>query len=192
MSFTTAAKNTALNAISPDFISLHSGFPGNTGANELAGSGYARVAASFNSASGGVRTITAAVNFTVGAGHTVRWAGLWQAGSFVGYSPNGGNPKEFIASAATDVVTCLAHGYADTQKIVFYGDTVPAGLTEGTVYFVRDATTDTFKVAATSGGAAIDLTGTGSTGCVVSAIVEDVYGGASTHTVNSWSLGAIF
>lgn len=192
MSFSTTAKNTVLNAIAPDAISLHSGFPGNTGANELSGSGYARAACTFNAASGGVRTINAAVNLTVGAGHTVRWAGIWQAGTFLGYSPNGGNPKEFQASASLDAITCPAHGYADTQKIAFYGDTVPAGLTEGTVYFVRDATTDTFKVAATSGGAAIDLTGIGGAGCVVSAIVEDSYGGASTHTVSSWSLGVVF
>jgi hypothetical protein len=192
MSLSTAAKNTLLNAITPDAISAHSGFPGNTGANELAGSGYTRGVGSFNAASGAVRTLTAAVNVTIGTGQTVRWLGIWQGGSFLGYSPNGGNPKEFVVSISTDVVTCLSHGYVDTQKIVFYGDTTPAGLTEGTIYFVRDATTDTFKVAATSGGAAIDLTGAGSAACVVSAITEDAYGGGGTHTVNSWSLGIVF
>lgn len=192
MSLTTSARNEALNGIGIDTMSLHSGFPGATGSNELTGSGYARVACAFNAASGGVRTVAAVTNFTVGSGHTVRWAGLWLGGTFKGYSPNGGSPKEFQADPATDVVTVPAHGYSDTNTIVFYGGTVPAGLTEGTIYFVRDSTTNTFKVAATSGGSAIDLTGAGADDCVVSRIVENAYGGAGTHTINSWSLGAVF
>lgn len=192
MSLTTTSRNQALDAIGIDSMSLHSGFPGATGANELAGSGYVRIAATFNAASGGVRTVAAVTNFTVGAGHTVRWAGLWGAGVFKGYSPNGGNPKEFQAVAATDIVTVPSHGYILNDTIVFYGGTVPAGLTEGTIYYARDITTDTFKVAATAGGAAIDLTGAGAADCVVSKIVENAYGGAGTHTINSWSIGAVF
>ena len=42
------------------------------------------------------------------------------------------------------------------------GGTALAGLTDGATYFVVNKATDTFKVAATSGGTAIDLTGTGS------------------------------
>jgi hypothetical protein len=192
MSLTTTARNQALDAISIDTMSLHSGFPGATGANELSGSGYARVPCSFNASSGGVRTLSAVTNFTVGAGHTVRWEGLWQSSTFKGYSPNGGSPKEFMADAATDVVTVPGHGYVNTDTIVFYGGTVPSPLVEGTVYYVRDATTDTFKVAATSGGAAIDLIGAGASDCVVSKIVENAYGGGGTHTVSSWSIGAVF
>jgi len=192
MSLTTTARNQALDAIGIDTMSLHSGFPGATGANELAGSGYARVACTFNAASGGVRTLTAVVNFTVGAGHTVRWVGLWGAGVFKGYAPNGGSPKEFQADPSTDVVTVPSHGFAANDPVVFYGGTTPAGLTEGTIYYARDITTNTFKVAATAGGAAIDLTGAGAGDCVVSKIVENAYGGAGTHTINSYSLGAVF
>lgn len=192
MSLTTTARNQALDAISVDSMSLHSGFPGVTGANELSGSGYLRMACAFNSSSGGVRTVSSATNFTVGAGHTVRWAGLWGGGTFKGYAPNGGSPKEFQADATSDVVTVPAHGYSNTDTIVFYGGTVPSPLVEGTIYFVRDATTDTFKVAATSGGAAIDLTGAGAGDCVVSRIVENAYGGAGTHTISSFSIGAVF
>jgi len=192
MSLTTTARNEALNAIVIDTMSLHSGFPGATGANELTGSGYARVACSFNAASGGVRTLSAVTNFTVGAGHTVRWAGLWASTVFKGYSPNGGSPKEFQADASTDVFSVPGHGYVANDPVVFYGGTVPAGLTEGTIYYARDVTTNTFKVAATAGGAAIDITGAGASDCVVSKIVENAYGGAGTHTINSWSIGAVF
>lgn len=192
MSLTTTARNQALDAIAIDSMSLHSGFPGATGSNELAGSGYARVACTFNTSSGGVRTVSSATNFTVGSGHTVRWAGLWGGGVFKGYAPNGGSPKEFMADATTDIVTVPSHGYSNTDTIVFYGGTVPSPLVEGTIYFVRDAATDSFKVAATSGGAAIDLTGPGAGDCVVSKIVENAYGGAGTHTISSFSLGAVF
>ncbi|MDD4482714.1 MAG: hypothetical protein PHP18_05805, partial [Bacilli bacterium] len=55
--------------------------------------------------------------------------------------------------------------YSNTDRVVFTSPgTVPSPLVEGTVYYVRDvdATTETFKVAETSGGVAIDLTTNGS------------------------------
>ncbi len=187
--FTTNAKNNALDGITFTQASLHSAFPGSVGSNELAGGGYARLAPTFAAASAGTRSLSSALNFTVGAGATVRWVGLWNGGTFQGYAANAGVPKEFIVTVATDTVNCLSHGYVDTNKIVFYGDTTPAGLTEGTVYYVRDATTDTFKVAASPGGAAIDLTSAGGAACNVSAITEETYGGGGTHTVTTWVLG---
>lgn len=187
--FTTAVKDSMLNAIAIDAISAHNAFPGGTGASELSGGTYARVAATFATSAGGSRSLSAAANINVPTGETVRWLGLWGAGIYKGYAPNAGAPKEFIATAATDTITCPGHGYVDTNKIVFYGDTVPAGLIEGTVYFVRDATADTFKVTATAGGAAIDLTSAGGSACVVSTITEELYGGGGTHTISAWVLG---
>ena len=70
MTLVVAARNTAMDAVTIDAMSLHSGFPGETGANELTGSGYARQTTSFNASSGGVRTLATAETFTVGAGHT--------------------------------------------------------------------------------------------------------------------------
>jgi hypothetical protein len=173
-------------------MSLHSAFPGATGANELTGSGYARQSCTFNPASGGVRNLASSTSFTVGAGHTVLWCGLWNGSSFQAYSPNGGSPREFQVDIAANTVSVLSHGWADGDAIVFYGGTIPTGLVEGTIYYVRDSATNTFKVAATAGGVAIDLTGTGATDCVVSRITQTVYGGADTHTVNTWGIGAVF
>lgn len=192
MSATTAGKSVALNALALELLTLHSGFPGNTGANEVTGGAYAPVACTFSaSAAGSARTLNAPVVVNVPA-TTVGWAAIWNAAKTVcaGYSPNGGDPKEFQVDAATDTVRCPAHGYANGQTIVFYGDTTPSPLTEGQVYYARDCTTDTFKVAASSGGAAIDLTTGGSSACVVSKITLEVYGGAGTHTIQSWSFGA--
>lgn len=193
MSLVTAAKNTMLDALTVTALSLHSGFPGLTGANEISGGApaYARKAVTFAAASGGSRTTSATVTFDVPA-TTVRWVGLWNGATYMGYAPNGGTPKEFVATPSTDIINCTAHGYADTQTIAFYNGTVPTGLTEGTVYFVRDATADTFKVAATSGGVAIDITGAGSTDCVVSAITQEVYAAQGTHDITSGAIGLPF
>lgn len=187
--FVVGSKNTMLGALTITQASAHTGFPGGTGANEVAGGGYARVAVTFGAAAAGIRSLSAGVNLTIPAGTTVRWLGLWNGGTFLGYAPNAGVPKEFVCTTASDLITCPGHGYVDTNKVVFYGDTTPSPLVEGTVYYVRDATTDTFKVAASPGGAAIDLTTAGGSGCVVSAITEEVYGGGGTHTISTWVLG---
>lgn len=67
------------------------------------------------------------------------------------------------ATASTDVVTFAAHGLANGDKVTFSALTGAAGLALYRTYFVRDVTTNTFKVAAAAGGPAIDITtdGTG-------------------------------
>jgi hypothetical protein len=67
-------------------------------------------------------------------------------------------------NTGTDVLTTsTAHNYSDTDTVVFgTTGTLPSPLTFGVIYFVRDVSGSTFKVAATSGGVAIDITSTGS------------------------------
>eukprot|EP00913_Durusdinium_trenchii_P028459 g26687.t1 len=69
----------------------------------------------------------------------------------------------FTADAGTDVcTTSSAHGLSDTDAVLLTtSDTLPAGLSVDTVYFIRDKTSTTFKLAATSGGSAIDITDAG-------------------------------
>jgi hypothetical protein len=185
MTIPAATKNAWLNGQAIDTASAHSGFPGTTGANEISGGSYARKTITVSAASGGSRAMASAVAFDVPIS-TVRWLGFWSGSTFVFAVPNGGaTPKNFMAVPATDLVWSTGHGYADTQKIVFYNGTPPAPLVEGTVYFVRDTLTDSFKVAATAGGAAIDLTAGSSFGCVVCAIIEDVYSIAGTHNLTA-------
>lgn len=119
----------------------------------------------------------------------MRWLGLWNGPTFLGYSPNAGSPKEFIADPGTSVITSLGHGYVDTSKVTIYGDTMPSGLTEGTVYFVVNSTANTFQVALTSGGMPLTFTTSGGSGCVVSTITEEVYAAGGTHTISSWIIG---
>jgi hypothetical protein len=190
MTWPVTTKNNMLGGQTFTAVSLHTAWPGTTGANEVSGGApaYARLAITINAASGGIRALNAAVSFDVPA-CTVRWVGLWNGATYVGTAPNGGaTPKNFMSIASTDVVYAAGHGWSDTQKITFFNGTPPSGLTAGAVYFVRDATTDTFKVAATPGGVAIDLTTAPSFGCVVSAITEDVYEVQGTHTLSSASV----
>jgi hypothetical protein len=184
--FTTNAKNTMLDALTFGQCSLHTAFPGQTGASEVSGGApaYARRAITVGAASGEVRTLTAAVNFDVPA-TTVRWFGFWNGATFLGCTPNDGNPKEFVAVVSTDRIQCPAHGWANGQKVVFYNGGLPAPLVEGTVYFVINANTDDFQVSATSGGAAIDLTSAGTSTCLVSSITEQVYAAQGTHTLTA-------
>jgi len=71
--------------------------------------------------------------------------------------------RTFTGAAATDVITSTAHGLSNGMTIEVYniGGALPTGLSAGTTYFVRDAAADTFKVALTASGAAVDITGAG-------------------------------
>lgn len=61
------------------------------------------------------------------------------------------------ADAGTDIITASNHGLINQDRLLVLG-TVPGGLTAGQHYFVRDITTNTFKLATSPGGSAIDIT----------------------------------
>ena len=85
--------------------------------------------------------------------------GYWEADLFP--IPSGDGGATFTA-AVTDIITSASHNLsnADVVKLTTTG-TLPAGLAVSTDYYVISATTDTFKLSATSGGSAVDITGTG-------------------------------
>lgn len=188
----TLAINAMLDGLTVTDASLHYAFPGTTGANELTGGSpaYARKAVTFGAASGGIRTLSSPVTFDIPAANSVLWVGFWNSSTFLYYTPNGGgSPKEFVVVPTTDVFECPAHGYADDQKVVFYGGTTPSPLVEGAVYFVRDSTADTFKVSASAGGSVIGITTNGTSDVQVCAVVEDFYASQATHQLTSAQFG---
>lgn len=68
----------------------------------------------------------------------------------------------FTVVAATDVFTMTGHGLVNGMSVqVSSTTTLPAPLAVTTNYWVIAATADTFKLAATSGGSAINITTTG-------------------------------
>lgn len=198
MPHTPAARNNMLGAIGVTHASLHSGFPGNSGANEISGGSpaYARKAVTFDAASGGSRAQSGTAVFDVPGSTTVRYIGFWTAltgGTFLGYHPLGGAvAREFITDLAADTLRSNAHGYANGDQVVVCGDTVQGGLTEGVIYFVVGATTDTFQLAATAGGAAIDLTSLAGTAAQVIRIISETFGSQGTITVQNCALALNF
>lgn len=68
-----------------------------------------------------------------------------------------------ISSAEPGVISWAGHGLENGTPIVFSTTgALPTGLTAGTTYYVVAAATDSFSVAATVGGAAIDTSSAGS------------------------------
>jgi hypothetical protein len=67
----------------------------------------------------------------------------------------------------TDLVTLNAHGFTNGTVVSFPTVTTTTGISANTNYYVVSALTNTFKVAATSGGTAINLTGSNGTGTVL-------------------------
>lgn len=187
MPFTTFAKNAMLNGLTFGTASLHSGFPGQTGQNEISGGSYARQTITVSAASGEQRVMTGTLSFPVPA-VTVRWVGFWDGAStpnFLGYSANGGAIFEFAVDVTANLIRSPGHGLTAGQKVVFYDGTLPAPLTQGTIYYVVNPTTDAVQVAATSGGSPIVLTNAGSSECQMSTIVEDVFAAPGTETISA-------
>lgn len=191
MTIPVATKNAMLDAQSFSTVSIHTAYPGTTGANEVSGAPYARKSITLPAASGGQRVNSTSINFDVPA-TTVRWIGAWlgvfPGTTFVGASPNGGlPPRQFSIVAATDRVVSTAHGYIANQAVTFFNGTPPGGITEGVVYYVINPTTDDFQVSATVGGAAINLTSGPGFGCSMSGISEDTYAVVGVHTLTSYT-----
>lgn len=98
-----------------------------------------------------------------GLGSRTRW--IWaRLQNLIGqFCPIGVDTPGAVAfSATSDTVTLANHGLVLDDEIAFVpvtGASLPAPLVFGTSYYARDVTTDTLKVAATQGGAAIDITG---------------------------------
>jgi hypothetical protein len=176
------------------YASLHSAFS-LTGANELTGGGYGRQAVTWSLAAGGSKaSASLAGAFSVPASSTVAFTGLWSAltaGIFTTMSPNdGGTLYAFTAaSAAPGVLTAPGSSYASGQSVIVLpgaGATLPAGLSEGTIYYVVYVSADTFSLSATSGGSAITTTAAGAG--IVQSVTLETFGAAGTFDVTEETL----
>lgn len=165
------------------YAGLHAtwaGLAGNQTTGEASYSGYARVAIArsalgFTVSAGGLVTLTSAVQFAtagVGATGTLLFWTLGTASSGTGTLVRAGGlgglsvPATMVAS--TDVITSpnlvgQSTGLANADRVVFWsmGGTVPAGLVEGTAYYVVNLSGNTFKVESSVGGGAINITADG-------------------------------
>ena len=80
---------------------------------------------------------------------------------------NGGGAVTFQTGAGIDTVTKAAHGLVNGTVVSFSSILTTTGITANTNYYVVNATTNTFQLATTAGGSAIDLTGADGTGTFV-------------------------
>jgi hypothetical protein len=175
------------------YASLHTAYSG-TGTNEVSGGGYARQAATWSSAAGSSKALTTTLpSFSVPASTTVEFVGFWDAvssGNFQGMFPNGGaSAYTFSAPGSTSTFLAPGSGYSNTQQVVIFataGATLPGGFTAGTIYYVVSASSDSFKLSATSGGGSITVTSDGSG--IVQAITPETFGGAGTFSLTSGSV----
>ena len=84
------------------YVSLHTGDPGNTGANEVSGGSYARQSAAFSNAVGGSSTVASNSSIVTFPAATASWGtithfAIWDAAS-------GGNCRGGDALTASKVV----------------------------------------------------------------------------------------
>ncbi len=148
----------------------------NYGGTEATGGSpaYARQAVTWGAAASAAKANSAALTIDVAAGTYAFLlffnASTGNTNNFLGYAPINGTVKGFGEVDATgvtnDTITSSGHGLTTDDRVQLFNvfaETIPAGLTEGTVYFVLASglTTDVFKVATTSGGSAINITGQG-------------------------------
>lgn len=144
-----------------------------TGTEATGGSpAYARAAVTWGAAATGTKANTGALTIDVPAG-TYGFLGFFNAstgntGNFRGYAPMGGASalKGFASSdiIANDALWSAAHGMANGDRVMLFNvfaESLPTGLTEGTIYYVVGSATDSFQVSLTLGGAAVNITATG-------------------------------
>lgn len=86
-------------------------------------------------------------------------AWLEHGGSKIAVGSNGGT---VFTAATTDTITSIAHGLSNGDVLLLTtSGTLPAGLSTVTPYYVINAAANTFQLSATEGGAAVDITDTG-------------------------------
>ncbi len=160
---------TASLTLPSNFTSLHSDHPAETGANELAGGGYARQATAYDASVAGLADNTSAEAWTnlQGAPNEVGFFGSFDAstaGNFLWWAPLDGTPFTFTATDTGDVGTSYGHGRSDDDRVIVYGypgSALPTGWAIEQVFFIISATTDTFQLSLTQGGAAVAITSDG-------------------------------
>lgn len=189
MPFNDTAKNLALDGVDESiatgvkFVGVHTltdpgtGTTANSGEATGGSPAYARLAATWSAAAAGQKVNTSTFLFDVPAG-TYAFFTLWNTSTlnsgtqYLGYIPFGGAAAikgfgEVDSTGVTnDTITSSGHGLTTDDRVIVYNvfaESIPTGLTEGTIYFVLASglTADVFKVALTSGGAAINITGQG-------------------------------
>lgn len=205
MPLNTPAKNVALDGLDEtiaagiDFVGVFTAADPGTGTDftgtEATGGApaYARQGVTWGAASGGQKANTNAITFDVPAG-TYGFIGFFNAltgntNNYLGYAPLNGSVKGFASVDTTltnDQFLSVAHGLADNDRVQLFNvfaESLPTGITEGTLYYVVSSAANTFKVSTTQGGAAVDITAVGGGEAFFQKVVPEVFGAQGQITV---------
>lgn len=163
------------------YFSLHPTWPGVGGSqntNEAAYTGYARVAVARSGAGFTLTSnyISPAANIefgkcTGGSSETEHFVGLGTASSGAGVLLMAGGLGldciPFVGAATGDTITApdltgQTPAWAVNDKVVFFGfsgmSSLPTGITEGTVYFIKTISGSVITISTTQGGSTLDIT----------------------------------
>lgn len=173
----TAIANVADNAASSPltniYIAAHTADPGAAGTqstSEAAYTGYARASVARTTGgftcSGGTVTLVANASFgacTAGTATLLYWStGVASSGATkVLHRGVFGSRLGPFTGATSDTITIPGTSLAVDDRIAFFavsGSSLPTGLTEGTVYFVKTVSGADITVSTTSGGTTVDIT----------------------------------
>jgi hypothetical protein len=110
MGFTSATRDLVLGGASVASLcthaSLHTADPGTSGASEITGGSYTRVAITWQAPSGGSETLTAVATLQIPAGTTFGYFGLWSAvsaGTFRGGDVLTGGAQSYPTGGTFDL-----------------------------------------------------------------------------------------
>lgn len=198
MPFNDTAINAALDALDESatqitHVGVHTLTDPGTGTNANAGEAtggspaYARVAVTWGAPASRQKSNTGALTIDVPAGtyafFTFYNASTGNTGNYRGYIPFGGASavKGFATVDTTltnDQFLAPGHGMSDNDRLLLFnvfGGSLATGLTEGTIYHVVSSAANTFKVSATQGGAAVDVTALGNGQVFYQRVVPEVF-----------------
>lgn len=192
MPLTTTGRNNLLTNGLTSFT--HVGAYTDLGSTEVTGGSYARQAVTWTAAASSVRDNNATLSIPIPAGVTVLVGGVWDAltvGNSQGFFQIGSTARGVgtVVTAAGDAISSNGHGLANTNRVfvsTVAGEALPAGLSATTLYFVVGATTDTFQLSLTSGGAAVDITALGDLAWFRT--VPETFGSAGTLSISANAL----
>lgn len=104
----TTEANQALSTTGWGYVSLHTADPSTTGASEVTGGTYARVAVTWNAASSGSVTQSNALSINLPASTTASYFGVWSASTAGTYYIGGALSPSITTGASAGVVTIAA------------------------------------------------------------------------------------
>lgn len=160
------------------YYALHTADPGDGGdqsTNEVSYTGYARQSAARSASgftvSGSQLSNAAQIQWglcTAGSATAMFWSvgkASSGAGQILHRGVMGAALGPFVAESSNDTITIKGHGLSVDDRIAFWarpGDSLPSGITQGTVYWVKTvADGDNITLSATQGGATLDITADG-------------------------------